>query len=240
MAISKRLRFEILRRDNHACRYCGATAEDGPLTIDHVLAVALGGTDEASNLVTACKDCNAGKTSTTVDATFVEQVSEDSAKWDQAKAQVEEGRRAAAHRNEQELYEFRFEWEDYGSGAMDCDWKQSVTVWRGRGLSLEEIIDTIPKVMSRTNVSDSNRWRYFCGAMWNKVTELEEAVADEYRRLQAAEATSATQEVTRLIEGMFRNVEDEPDIVAAWERDREAIREDEMREEMRNRPDGNY
>lgn len=23
MAISKRLRYEILRRDNHACRYCG-------------------------------------------------------------------------------------------------------------------------------------------------------------------------------------------------------------------------
>lgn len=26
MSVSKRLRFEILRRDNHACRYCGATA----------------------------------------------------------------------------------------------------------------------------------------------------------------------------------------------------------------------
>ncbi|MEU5976310.1 hypothetical protein [Streptomyces sp. NPDC047315] len=24
MAVSKRLRYEILRRDNHACRYCGA------------------------------------------------------------------------------------------------------------------------------------------------------------------------------------------------------------------------
>lgn len=59
MSVSKRLRFEILRRDNHACRYCGATAAEGPLTIDHVLAVALGGTDEASNLVTACSwpDC---------------------------------------------------------------------------------------------------------------------------------------------------------------------------------------
>lgn len=126
MSVSKRLRFEILRRDNHACRYCGATAAEGPLTIDHVLAVALGGTDEASNLVTACKDCNAGKTSTTVDATFVEQVSEDSAKWDQAKAAVEEGRRAAALEIEQELYAFRYEWEEYCGGDMDCDWKQSV------------------------------------------------------------------------------------------------------------------
>ena len=32
MAVSKRLRFEILRRDNHACRYCGQMAPDVKLT----------------------------------------------------------------------------------------------------------------------------------------------------------------------------------------------------------------
>jgi len=31
MAVSKRLRFEILRRDDHACRYCGATAPEAKL-----------------------------------------------------------------------------------------------------------------------------------------------------------------------------------------------------------------
>ena len=30
MAVSKRLRYEILRRDNHTCRYCGASAPDAP------------------------------------------------------------------------------------------------------------------------------------------------------------------------------------------------------------------
>src|SRR5438045_4098958 len=63
--ISKRLRYEILRRDNHACRYCGATAPDTPLTVDHVVPTALGGGDDPTNLVTACADCNGGKTSTT-------------------------------------------------------------------------------------------------------------------------------------------------------------------------------
>lgn len=43
MAVSKRLRFEVLRRDNHACRYCGATPPDVVLTIDHVVQTALGG-----------------------------------------------------------------------------------------------------------------------------------------------------------------------------------------------------
>ena len=61
MAIPKRTRFEVLRRDNHTCRYCRST--DNPLTIDHVTPVSLGGTDDPSNLVAACRDCNAGKAS---------------------------------------------------------------------------------------------------------------------------------------------------------------------------------
>lgn len=63
MAVSKRLRYEILRRDNHACRYCGATAPDVKLNVDHVIPTSLGGSDAPMNLVTACADCNGGKTS---------------------------------------------------------------------------------------------------------------------------------------------------------------------------------
>ncbi|GAC1376885.1 MAG: hypothetical protein NVSMB4_06000 [Acidimicrobiales bacterium] len=62
-AISKRLRYEILRRDNFACRYCGLPAAGGvvQLHIDHVIPVAMGGTNDASNLTAACPDCNRGK-----------------------------------------------------------------------------------------------------------------------------------------------------------------------------------
>ncbi|MFJ6566564.1 HNH endonuclease [Streptomyces sp. NPDC091292] len=63
MAVSKRLRYEILRRDNHACRYCGATAPRVKLNVDHVIPTSLGGSDKPDNLVTACVECNSGKTS---------------------------------------------------------------------------------------------------------------------------------------------------------------------------------
>ncbi|WP_075737496.1 HNH endonuclease [Streptomyces acidiscabies] len=66
MAVSKRLRYEILRRDNHTCRYCGASAPDVPLRVDHVTPVALGGTDTPDNLVAACEPCNSGKSSTII------------------------------------------------------------------------------------------------------------------------------------------------------------------------------
>jgi HNH endonuclease len=63
MAVSQRLRYEILRRDNHACRYCGATAPGVKLNVDHVIPQALGGSDDPTNLVSACSACNGGKTS---------------------------------------------------------------------------------------------------------------------------------------------------------------------------------
>jgi hypothetical protein len=63
-AIGARLRFEVLRRCNFACYYCGTPAAFGmkQLHVDHVVPVSLGGTNCFSNLVAACWDCNAGKT----------------------------------------------------------------------------------------------------------------------------------------------------------------------------------
>src|SRR5690348_498769 len=61
MAISTRTKFEIRKRDGFKCRYCGVTPMGALLHIDHVIAVANGGTDDHENLVTSCRDCNLGK-----------------------------------------------------------------------------------------------------------------------------------------------------------------------------------
>lgn len=67
MGISTRTRFEILKRDGFRCRYCGATAVDVLLHVDHVVARANGGTDDPENLVTSCADCNLGKSDISLD-----------------------------------------------------------------------------------------------------------------------------------------------------------------------------
>ncbi|MCK5606400.1 HNH endonuclease [Candidatus Pacearchaeota archaeon] len=55
-------RNAIYRRDEFTCVYCGRGKRDGVLlTIDHLLPQALGGTNRAKNLVTACRSCNAKK-----------------------------------------------------------------------------------------------------------------------------------------------------------------------------------
>jgi HNH endonuclease len=61
LAISKRLRYEIFQRDRFTCGYCGRSAPDVLLELEHVIPRAAGGGDEPSNLRAACEDCNDGK-----------------------------------------------------------------------------------------------------------------------------------------------------------------------------------
>ena len=54
-------RLAIYLRDGMACVYCGAAVEKDEgvkLSLDHVRPYCKGGTNDASNLVTACFECN--------------------------------------------------------------------------------------------------------------------------------------------------------------------------------------
>lgn len=60
-AIGKKTRFEVFKRDNFTCQYCGAQAPDVVLHVDHINPVAGGGDNDILNLVTSCEPCNLGK-----------------------------------------------------------------------------------------------------------------------------------------------------------------------------------
>jgi len=59
--ISKRVRFEVLKRDAFTCQYFGGVAPDVILHIDHIKPVSKGGNNGILNLVTSCQSCNSGK-----------------------------------------------------------------------------------------------------------------------------------------------------------------------------------
>lgn len=62
--LSKKIRFEVLKRDMFKCQYCGRSPikdQDVVLEVDHIIPVAEGGNNEMINLVTSCWDCNRGK-----------------------------------------------------------------------------------------------------------------------------------------------------------------------------------
>lgn len=59
--IGDKLRFEVFKRDQFKCQYCGKAAPDVVLNVDHINPVSKGGENDILNLVTSCEDCNSGK-----------------------------------------------------------------------------------------------------------------------------------------------------------------------------------
>lgn len=57
-SLSRALRQKIFERDRYRCIACG---DHRNLECDHIVPLADGGTNDASNLQTLCKTCNASK-----------------------------------------------------------------------------------------------------------------------------------------------------------------------------------
>ena len=60
-SVSAALRFDVLQRDNFTCRYCGRKAPEHKIVVDHVIPFSKGGKCAVDNLVSACEECNTGK-----------------------------------------------------------------------------------------------------------------------------------------------------------------------------------
>lgn len=188
MAVSKRVRYEVLRRDGHRCRYCGATPDDGAtLTVDHVVPVSLGGGDDPSNLVAACRDCNAGKTSSHPDAPLVADVADDAQRWAAAMA-------AAASQLERNLdalqsYRDAFleQWDAWTFGykkipyELPPNWADMVDRWNAAGLPAPVLADSV-RITMNGPADHWSKFPYLCGVVRNRLGELRDkakAIFDE-------------------------------------------------------------
>lgn len=59
--IPSKVRKLVFDRDGNCCKSCGKTDQETNLTIDHIIPLALGGSNDISNLQTLCFDCNRRK-----------------------------------------------------------------------------------------------------------------------------------------------------------------------------------
>lgn len=57
----ERLRAALLERDGFICAYCTDPLTVKTMTIDHFIPRVLGGTDDLTNLMSACFTCNCRK-----------------------------------------------------------------------------------------------------------------------------------------------------------------------------------
>lgn len=197
MAVSKRLRYEILRRDSYTCRYCGRSAPEVQLRVDHVTPVALGGGDEPTNLATSCHDCNSGKSSATVDAATVADVSDDALRWAAAMEQAAANLQMLEKPKDEYRDAFLAEWNRWHFGKDETkkvplpnDWKQAMDRFRVAGIPTWMWADIVDAAMANQKVKPDRTFNYVCGIAWNKVTALQA----EARRITGT--TPATESAT--------------------------------------------
>lgn len=191
MTLSRRLRYEVLRRDDHTCRYCGASAPDVEITIDHVVPVSLGGLDIAENLVAACRDCNAGKSSAAADSSLVAQVSDDAVRWGKAVAHA--ARQRGVSWWSDELAQFDATWVGWTWGPQDdrrgfprpADWRSSVAGWLRDGVLVGDLCEYVNVAAERTNrryraVDPADVWAYLCGILRNVLEQSHAEAREEF------------------------------------------------------------
>lgn len=207
MAVSKRLRYEIIRRDNGTCRYCGQHAPDVPLTVDHVIPTTLGGTDEPSNLVAACRDCNSGKTSSNPDQPLVDDVAADALRWANAMRVAADAQVAVLEHVTAWHQEFDSTWRHWTiEGELidrPTDWRTTVDQFREAGLPQLILHDSVRIAMEANQLPADRVWRYFCGVAWRRVEQVR---ADALASLRTVDPTASTVTEEEIIQARWLGV----------------------------------
>lgn len=178
---SKALRFEILRRDQFRCHYCGTEASQAELHVDHVVPQSLGGTNDPSNLVTACVECNSGKAGRTLDEPVLAAVDEKAQRYAAAVEQAIAERRQVLASERQIQDSFREHWNQWEpQDPLPSGFGDSVRQFMRAGLDWEDIVDSIEIAMSRRDIRgrENGRFKYFCGVCNRKIEDIRKR-ADE-------------------------------------------------------------
>jgi len=168
--ISKKTRFEVFKRDGFQCAYCGKTPPEVTLEVDHIEPISKGGKDDINNLLTACFDCNRGKTNIKLDkipAKLNENLEVLREKEEQLKAyrnfviKIEK-------RIQSDIEKINEVYKEYFPGwAFSERFKNASLKTFLKHLLLNEIIDCLHIACSKKD--RNNAIPYFCGICWNKI-----------------------------------------------------------------------
>jgi len=181
MAVGKKTRFEIFKRDEFTCQYCGRRPPNVTLEVDHVIPRAEGGGDNQANLVTSCFDCNRGKGARSLD-----EVPPGASEELRRRKELREQTDALSDFLEQERSrETRYvrncakRWRtNLPEHLCDCEFPAdrhtSLRIFLRR-LPPSEVADAIDiahlKRPPRETWDEPATWKYFCGVCWHKIKD---------------------------------------------------------------------
>lgn len=66
--ITKKLRQQIFEEENWKCAYCGKDIDESNGSIDHIVPLSRGGSDDRDNLTASCRQCNMQKADKIIEA----------------------------------------------------------------------------------------------------------------------------------------------------------------------------
>jgi 5-methylcytosine-specific restriction endonuclease McrA len=168
--VSKRARFEVFKRDNFTCQYCGAHPPDVLLHADHIVAVANGGGGGLDNLITACQSCNLGKGAVPLNST-PETMAQKAARVAEAEEQLagySAVLRAKRERIEEDAWEVVHALT--GGDSIHRAQFQSIKTFINR-LPTPEVVEAAEIARAAKPFHESVRFKYFCGVCWSKIRE---------------------------------------------------------------------
>lgn len=173
--LSKRVRFDVFKRDGFTCTYCGQKPPTVVLECDHVVPVAAGGTNATANLTTSCFDCNRGKSDRSLGS-----VPESVAARAELLAEREEQEKAFAKllksrrkRQETQIDEVEVLLMHGSTNVLTDKFRLSVKHFYER-LPADRVLFAAERAMQK--VHDVNdRCKYFCGICWKIIRDGENA-----------------------------------------------------------------
>lgn len=179
--ISNGTRFEIFKRDAFTCQYCGRKPPEVILHVDHILAVANGGTNEYSNLITSCSDCNLAKSDKPLERKKIppipnaEQIADERERFEQLK-QYQQFLNERDKYFENQTFSLLEAWADLeGQKTTDEQFfyqpelKKAVTRFL-KYLPASQILEAMQLAHQNTrSESQHQRQKYFYGVCWRKI-----------------------------------------------------------------------
>ena len=170
ISLSKKIRFEVFKRDGFICGYCGSHPPDIILEVDHIIAVANGGDNSDGNLITSCFDCNRGKAANKLDV-VPESLKEKASRIKESEKQLIEYTniiRAKEERLEDETWELIIKF-DPSCERFNNRWFSSIKNYIDK-IGLYEVIDAMEIAVNKFHRINSSAMKYFHGVCKNKIS----------------------------------------------------------------------
>lgn len=168
--MSKKLRFEVFKRDLFICQYCGAHPPVAILEVDHIDPVANGGTDRIDNLITSCVECNRGKGARLLTVT-PKSLGDHAKEVKEREAQIDGYRKiiqASLDRIDEDAREVgRTLCPESINEGISRDWFKSIKMFNSK-LPLHVVIEAA-EIARDEKGPGKNRFLYFCGICWTRV-----------------------------------------------------------------------